>query len=183
MSTSLKNGDELSQTERRGIGKGKHRLPKFDVEAALAGQQLLGNDRAPHGTASPHNSNTFLTEIDDEMRKMSFDEFLQQQQQQQALLHEQQEENKRFSKEFHAEQYRHLLERIAKMKSVWNKLDIVHRDKLRVLGEYENQVGQAPLLSSSFSFSFSFSSSFSFSFLTTAAFRIRFTSATSPMRS
>ena len=93
-------------------------MPKFDIEAALAG-------------AATAPSNTFLTEVDEEIKHMSADEFIFQQEIQQLQLQEQKAQMKRNTKEAQAKAYNHMLERIARMKSIWNKLDIIHRDKAR----------------------------------------------------
>ena len=86
----------------------------------------------------PHN--TFLTEVDEEIKHMSADEFIHQQEIQQLQLQEQKVQMKRNSKEAQTLAYNHMLERIAKMKSIWNKLDIIHRDKARTLAHFEHQV-------------------------------------------
>ena len=85
-------------------------------------------------------NNTFLTEVDEEIKHMSADEFIHQQEIQQLQLQEQKVQMKRNSKESQTLAYNHMLERIAKMKSIWNKLDIIHRDKSRTLSHFEHQV-------------------------------------------
>ena len=123
---------ESSNRSKKSHGKGK--TPKFDIEAALAGAN----------TAANGSSNTFLTEVDEEIKHMSADEFIYQQEIQQQQLQEQKAQVKRNSKESQMKAYHHMLERIAKMKSIWNKLDIIHRDKVRTLTNFENQVIEIP---------------------------------------
>jgi len=116
----------------------KFKMPKFDIEAALAGQQYMVNE---HGhAANVHNNNTFLTEIDDELQNMNADDFIMQQRLQQMKMQEYHAQVKRNAKDEQMLEYGHMLERISKMKNIWNKLDIVHRDKTNILLSYEKQI-------------------------------------------
>jgi len=116
----------------------KFKMPKFDIEAALAGQQYMSNELGHAANVS--NNNTFLTEIEDELQNMNADDFIMQQQLQQMKMQEHQAQVKRNAKDEQVLEYGHMLERISKMKSIWNKLDIVHRDKSNILMSYEKQV-------------------------------------------
>ncbi|RYH32333.1 hypothetical protein EON65_00710 [archaeon] len=123
------DADMLFDDPDAGNGKdgkfGKKKLlGKFNLDNALKNMLVAGSN-APQ-------SSFFLTELDDEIRRISHDEYLHQHRTEAAT-------NSLIKDETDLELVT-LLDRISRMKSISNKLLIIQREKERSIEELENEV-------------------------------------------
>ena len=132
MMESDMDGLKKSKSKKGGFGeddqvfntnKKKKKQEKFDLDAALKKITSSTND----GNAA---STFFLTELDDEIRRITSEEYLQSHRVERGGL---------IQDEFDLE-YETYLDRISRMKSIWNKLLIIQREKERIITELENAV-------------------------------------------
>jgi hypothetical protein len=101
----------------------KKKTDKFDLDAALK--------KITHSTNGGNASSTFfLTELDDEIRRITSEEYLQSHRVERGGL---------IQDEFDLE-HESYLDRISRMKSIFNKLLIIQREKDRIITELENAV-------------------------------------------
>jgi hypothetical protein len=103
----------------------KKKLEKFNLEGAL--KKLTGNNGNEGGM---NGSTFFLTELDDEIRRLTNDEYLQSHRMDRGGL----------IKDETDLEYESYLDRVARMKGIWNKLLIIEREKERIITELENAI-------------------------------------------
>lgn len=115
----------------------KKKLEKFDLDVALKRlTSALGNS-ANDGTGGGETGNTFfLTELDDEIRRITSEEYLQSHRVDRGGL---------IKDELDLE-HETYLDRISRMKTIWNKLLIIQREKERIITELENAVRTSTFL-------------------------------------
>jgi hypothetical protein len=103
----------------------KKPLEKFDLDGAL--KKMTSQNGAGAGNSA---STFFLTELDDEIRRITGEEYLQSHRIDHTEL---------IKDELDLE-YQTYLDRIARMKTIWNKLLIIQREKERIITEMEKEV-------------------------------------------
>lgn len=115
---------DSDSTSQRSLVKNKKRKPlgKFDVEAALKASSNPG--------AAPRESTFLLTELDDEIRRMNGEEYLQSHRNEMGGL---------IKDEMDLE-LDTVVDRISRMKSICNKLLIIQKEKERNILELEKNV-------------------------------------------
>ena len=116
---------DSDSTSQRSLVKTKKKKPlgKFDVEAALKA--------SANPSAAPRESTFLLTELDDEIRRMNGEEYLQSHRNEMSgtLIKDE------MDLEFDA-----VMDRISRMKSICNKLLIIQKEKERNILELEKSV-------------------------------------------
>lgn len=118
--------DEFSISDAASINSRNAKKPKkikFNVDEALSGKVAPSAD----------NPTFFLTELDEDIKKISNDEYLQ------HFSNTIPSGGHLIKDEIDLE-YVAQIERISKIKNIQNKLDIVKKEKLRVIYDLERQV-------------------------------------------
>jgi hypothetical protein len=122
---------DSDSTSQRSLVKSKKRKPlgKFDVEAALKA--------SANPSTAPRESTFLLTELDDEIRRMNGEEYLQSHRNDMAGTLIKDETDLEFDA---------VTDRISRMKSICNKLLIIQKEKERNILELEKNVSAHHIL-------------------------------------
>lgn len=118
----LSDAESDSTSLRSNINKKKKKTEKFNLEAALRS-----------GGAPSNDSTFFLTEVDDEIRRITSEEY----------LHSHRLDSSSSTSIIRDEldlECNALLDRIARMKTIWNKLQIIQHEKEKMIVDLENTV-------------------------------------------
>ena len=118
---------ELENETAQGRGRHKKRpVKRFDVDEAL--QQQLHNDPKNSSTTTPF----MLVELDDEIRRINNDEYLNK--------HKTENIGGAIIKDENDLEYETMKDRIARIKTIRNKLTVIHNTKVRTIQTLYSQV-------------------------------------------
>lgn len=126
------NGDNSSMQSNSILSLKRKRLQasKFNLDKAL--KFATSPAEVPSGNAAP--SGVFLTELDDEIRRLNHEEYMN--------SHRAMEGSGALIKDEEDLEYVTTLDRIARLKTVLNKLSIIQKEKDRTINALEKEVSR-----------------------------------------